>query len=221
MAAPITTFELRRASGWPAGMHVVPLERGELLIHSPTTIDDDTLARIDAMGTPRILFAPNHFHHLGLGRYRVRFPDSIVAASSGAIPRLRSRGHQGIRPLEDVALPAGMRWLVPEGTKSGEAWLAIDGEGGPTWIVCDAFFNEPSPVRGLEGTFLRLGKISPGLCLGATFKLLCLRDSAQYGAWVLAALDREKPRRLLFSHGEPLEGDAPTKLAAVIRARLG
>jgi hypothetical protein len=113
-----------------------------------------------------------------------------------------------------------MRWLVPEGTKSGEAWLAIDGDDGPTWIVCDAFFNETNPVRGFEGTVLRLGRITPALCVGATFKFLCVRDAQRYRAWVLDALDREKPRRILFSHGEPLHEDAASKLGAIVRARF-
>lgn len=158
----VTPFVRRRSSGWPIAMHVVSLADAGVLIHSPTWIDEETISRIEVMGAPRILFAPNHFHHMDLARYRERFPEGIAVASAVAIPRLRARGHDGLRPTEDVRLPPGLRWLIPEGTKSGEAWLAIDGDGGPTWIVCDAFFNEMKPVRGFEGSMLRFGKITPG-----------------------------------------------------------
>jgi hypothetical protein len=202
-------------------MHVVPIGDNQVLIHSPTWIDHETIRQIQSLGTPHVLFAPNHFHHMGLGRYRKNFPNAIVAATAGAIPRLRRRGHDGLLSIEAVPLPRGVRWLLPDGTRSGEAWLAIDGDGGPTWIVCDAFFNETRPMSGVEGAILRLGKITPGLCVGATFKLLCVRDSKRYREWVLDAIAREMPRRVLFSHGDPINEDAASKLAACVRARLG
>jgi hypothetical protein len=216
----ITTFAKRRGSGWPAAMHVVALGDGGLLIHSPTWIDDATFAQIEKLGTPRILFAPNHFHHLSLRRYRERFPTAKAVATKRAIPRLRSHGHEGLHTTQDVALPASMRWVVPEGTKTGEGWLSIDGKSGPSWIVCDAFFNETTPVRGLEGAFLRLAKISPGLSVGATFKLLGIADPAVYKEWVLDALGRERPERIVFSHGDPLETRGAELLADILRTRV-
>lgn len=214
-------FTRRRPSGWSNTMHVVPLGDGETLIHSPTFIDEQTMTHIEALGTPRVVFAPNHFHHLSLGRYQKRFPSATVAASSEALPRLRARGHEVVQPIDVVSLPSGVRWLVPEGTKNGEAWLSVDGEGGPTWLVCDAFFNETGPVRGVEGALLRFLDTAPALCLGATFKHLCLRDKQRYRAWALDALQREKPRRVLFSHGDPLDQDVTPRLTALLNARLG
>ncbi len=216
----LTTFVRRRSSGWPLAMHVIPLGDGDLLVHSPTWIDEETLAQLRALGTPRILFAPNHFHHLSLQRYRELFPEATVVASAGAIPRLRARGHEGLRSTDDVALPSGMRWLVPEGTRSGEAWVSIDGEGGPTWIVCDAFFNAPAPLRGLEGAMLRLAKTGRALSIGMTYTLMCIRDKPRYREWVIDAVAREKPRSMLFSHGDPLQTDVTTALTAIIRQRL-
>jgi hypothetical protein len=200
-------------------MHVVSLGGGDLLVHSPAWINDETLAEVRALGTPRILFAPNHFHHLDLQRYRELFPEAVAVASAGALPRLRARGHEGLRSTDDVELPSGMRWLVPDGTKSGEAWLSIDGDGGPTWLVCDAFFNAPS-LRGFEGVMLRMSKAGAGLSIGVTYTALCIRDKSRYREDVLEALAREQPRRVLFSHGDPLETDAATALAGIIARRL-
>jgi hypothetical protein len=216
----ITTFDKRRGSGWPSAMHVVALGGGDLLIHSPTWIDEATFTRIEQLGKPRILFAPNHYHHLSLRRYRERFPKAEAVATPSAIPRLRSLGHDGLASTADVALPRSMRWVLPEGTKTGEGWIAIDGKDGPSWIVCDAFFNETTPVRGLEGAFLRLAKISPGLCVGATFKLLGIADKARYKAWVVEALEREQPDRIVFSHGDAIERGGAKLLADILSARV-
>ncbi len=224
----IERLERRDKNGWSVAMHVLDLgPRGpngaELLIHSPTWVGDATFERIDALGRPRLIFAPNHFHHLSVRRFRERYPDARVVASAGAIPRLERHGHTGLEKIEDTLLPSKIRWLVPEGTKSGEAWLSVDVEGGagPTWIVCDAFFHENAPIKGLEGAFLRLAKIAPGLCIGMTFTMMCIADKRRYARSVHDLIDREKPSRVLFSHGEPLEGDVAGALHAVLDARLG
>jgi hypothetical protein len=203
-------------------MHVVSTG-GDALVYSPTWLDEATCDAVQELGRPRLLIAPNHFHHLALSRYRERFQGAEAAASRGATPRLESKGHTALRPLEELDLPPGVRLLVPDGTKSGEAWLSVDTEGdgeAPTWLVCDAFFHETAPVRGLEGMFLRAGKITPGLAIGATFTRLCLRDREAYVAWVHDALLREKPRRVLFSHGDALEGDVVGELGRILDARL-
>jgi hypothetical protein len=95
------------------------------------------------------------------------------------------------------------------------------GDGGPTWIVSDAFFHLVPPVTGVMGVALRVLGVQPGLRLSTTFRGLCVRDRAAYRAWALAAIKRERPRRLLMSHGEPVEGeDLPERLAAIVRRRL-
>jgi hypothetical protein len=211
-----------RKSGWPVAMHVVTLGDGGVLVHSPTWVGDETFARVAALGTPRILFAPNHFHHLSMARFRARWPEAVATASARAIPRLRARGHDGLCPLEDAVLPKGLRWIVPEGTKSGEAWVAVDDGAAPTWIVCDAFFHATGPLAGFEAWALRLLRSTPGLSIGSTFTRVCLSDRARYRDWVLQAIARERPRRVLFSHGEELRGeDVAARLEGITRARLG
>ena len=217
----VVRFERRDENGWPLVMHVVELGNGELLIHSPTRIDDRTYDAIAELGTVRYLFAPNHFHNVSIDRYAKRFPRAVVIASHGAIPRLRGKVKTPVEPRESVELPKGAHFLVPEGTKSGEAWLSIDGANGPTWIVCDAFFNETRPVKGLFGFVVRRLKIAPGLCVGRTYTFLALRDSKKYLADVLAMIQKEKPVRVLFSHGDPLEENVSAALTAILRERIG
>jgi hypothetical protein len=204
-------------------MYVIPLRDGRTLLHSPTWMGDDTFERIDALGRPGVLFAPNHFHHLGLSRFRARYPDALVVAGEGALPRLKAKGHGGLRELTaaEPLLPEGARLLRCAGLRTGEAWFSFIDDGKRTLLTSDAFFNVAAPVTGIAGFMLRRMQAAPGLQLGATFIWLGVRDRAAYRAWVRETLAREAPARILFSHGEPLEAaDVSERLTDLIERRL-
>lgn len=202
-------------------MHLVGLGQGELLIHSPTWIDENTLHHIEHLGTPRVLFAPNHYHHLHLARYRERFPGAVVTASRQAMLRLARKDHLGICPVNDLALPPGMKWIEPEGLRTGEVWISLRNAQGATWIVCDAFFNHVGPLRiGVESMFLRCTRAVPGLCLGDSFKVLAIADKARYRRCLDRLLEEERPTRIIFSHGDALEVETLDRLRCCVHERL-
>lgn len=226
VAPGVVRFERVLPTGWSLSMLLVRLPGGGVLVHSPTWLGDETFAAVEAVGAPRALFAPNHFHHLSLERFRTRYPDAPAIASSQAKKRLATQGHQGLAPLSDAAamLPAGARFLECEGTKSGEAWLLLPAAGGAktggTLIVSDAFFNVTRDVTGLMGFGLRMLKTCPGLCIGQTFPWLALADRARYRAWADDVFAREQPALLLPSHGEPAGAHAGVPLHERCRALL-
>jgi len=204
-------------------MILLRLPAGGVLVHSPTWLGEDTVAQVEAIGEPRVLFAPNHFHHLSVPRFRERWPGAMIVAGRDAIAGLKKRGHESAVPV-DVAtplLPPGAHWLECQGTRAGETLLSLDGQAGRTWLACDAFFNVQRPVTGVVGFALRALKTTPGLCIGQTFNWLALRDRRVYREWVLAALDREKPTALWVSHGETVtRPDLPEVLSQLVRARV-
>lgn len=213
-------------NGWPINMFVVPLRDGGTLIYSPTWLGDDgTFARVEALGTPRVLLAPNHFHHLSLARFRAHYPDAMAVAARSALPRLDAKGHRGLRDVMEVEglLPSGSRVLCPEGLRGGETWLSLpDERGHRTLLVGDAFFHVLQPVKGVTGFALRrlLGTV-PGLRIGDTFRWLAVRHRATYRRWATDVLAREQPRRLAVSHGETLESDdLAARLVALVEARV-
>ena len=177
---------------------------------------------LDALGRVSVLIAPNHFHHLALPAFRARYPQARVLAASGAIPRLRAKGHAGLEPIEDATLPPGLRACVAEGTRTGETFLVCDDGIERSLLVCDAFFHVNTPVRGLVGAFLHATQTTPGLKMGRTFKYMALADAAAYRRWATETLRGVSPQRVLFSHGEPLVGtDVVPRLLAAIDERLG
>lgn len=209
--------------GWHNAMYVVRLRSGGLLVHSPTRMGDALLDRIEALGPVEVLFAPNHFHHLGLPRYRARFPEAIVVASEGARPRLLAKGYAPVAELAEAEalLPEGAHWLRCEGLKNGEVFLSLDAGGTRTWIVCDAFFHETRPTRGLRTLLFRGLGVAPGLRIGRTFGWVGLRDRRAYRAWLEQALERERPARILVSHGTPIDVGDGEALRAEIARMLG
>lgn len=206
-------------------MFVVPLRDGGTLIYSPTWLgDESTFSQVEALGVPRVLLAPNHFHHLSLERFRARYPDAIAVAAKSALSRLQAKGHRGLRDVMEVEdlLPAGSRVLCPEGLRSGETWLSLAGENDArTLLVGDAFFHVLRPVKGVPAFFLRRLHTLPGLCIGDTFRWLAVRDRAAYRRWATDVLAREQPRRLAVCHGEILASDdLAQRLISLVEARV-
>jgi hypothetical protein len=182
---------------------------------------DALLDRIAALGPVEVLFAPNHFHHLGLPRYRARFPDARVVASEAARPRLLKQGHAPIADLAQAAplLPEGGRFLECEGLKNGEVFLSLDAGGERVWIVCDAFFHETRPTQFPRSLLFRALGVAPGLRIGRTFHWVGLRDRRAYRAWLEEALACERPARILVSHGTPIDvGDGEALRQEIARA---
>lgn len=216
IAPGVHRFEKLVPSGWSFNMFVIRgLDPEGVVIHSPTFIDEATFAAIEALGPVRALVCPNHFHWISVRRYRERFPEARVIADARAVPRLA--GKLGFAP-EPATWSA---WRSPAGLKNGEGWLSLPAPDGPTWIVCDAFFNVDRPVQGVMGAVLRWTRTVPGLSIGRTFQWLAVADRAAYRGWLLARLAEEQPRRILVSHGEGLEGpDLESRVRAVAAERL-
>lgn len=190
-------------SGWSWNMLLVRFSDGSLLIQSPTWAGEGTFEAVEAIGRPTVLFAPNHFHHLHLERFRQRYPQARAVASNAALPRLRKQGHEGLTAIESLSLPSEVRVIAPPGLKNGEVWLAVDGDGaGPTLVVSDSFFHLTRRVIGLMGFALRVLGVTPGLRVGRTFRWVGVKDRKGYRAWARETLVALAPARLACSHGD-------------------
>jgi hypothetical protein len=214
----IVRLERREKSGWTVGMVLIPLDGDGLLVYSPTWLGPKTAETVRGFGEPRVIVAPNSFHHVSLGRYREAFPEAMVVASDRARPRLERKGHQALSSLPHGAAACGDVLLVAvPHTKSGELWVVAGG----SWVVGDAFFNVPGPLRGAVGALLRATLTGPDLALGQTFRWLALDDERAYRRWLFDELEASPPTAMHFCHGEPIEAaDLPDRLRGLAAARL-
>lgn len=64
-------------------MTVIRLENGDLFLHSPVTIDDETRSALDALGRVRHIVAPNKVHHLFVADAAAAYPEARCYAAPG------------------------------------------------------------------------------------------------------------------------------------------
>jgi hypothetical protein len=222
--AQLCVTEKRTPKGWMFSTVALGLRDGGAVVYNPTRLLPPTAHEaILAVGRPQILLAPNHYHHLGLSEFTERYPGCVAVCTDAARPRLSRQTPVPLLGLDRLVarLPPGAELVEPPGTRLGEVWLTVDGQDGPVWIVCDAFFNVPRHPRGPTGLFTRLFGLSAGLRIGTTWKFIGLRDRARYAEWVLARLHASPPSVLVPAHGAPVAGpDLGARLIALVESRL-
>ena len=54
----------------------IRLENGDLIVHDPCKIDDDTKGEIDEIGMVKYIIAPGTYHHLFVKDFQAKYPDA-------------------------------------------------------------------------------------------------------------------------------------------------
>jgi hypothetical protein len=205
--------------GWSLVGHVLELPGGGTLVHSPVRQEIDAIL---AVGTPRLILAPNHFHHLGIPPLVAHAPAAQVFATDVTLPRLR-RQQPGLtfHPLSDLEpqLPPGVRVRWLDGAKQGELLVTIPVGPERVWLVADALFHVATPVTGLIGLVLRALGVLGGLRVGQTFRIV-VGDRGRAGKALIAAFDEDRPARIHVAHGEPYEVGDGSEFRRVVETRL-
>src|ERR687889_1208149 len=81
---------------FPTRMAVVRLRGGDLLLWSPTALDEGLRSRIDALGRVRHLISPNKFHYAHICAWKRAYPEATAWASPGVRERAASRGAEEV-----------------------------------------------------------------------------------------------------------------------------
>ena len=185
----------------------VSLKMGGVCLFSPVQgLGDAAHASLGGLGAVRFLLAPNHYHNKATAEYAAAFPDAELAAPEAAIPRLEKVTGHTFHRLDrlSAALPATITVLQPEGLKTGEIWLRVEGKGSMTWIVVDAFCTTKGNAKvtvteapELLGTFPKFG----------------VADAGVYRSWVEQQLATDKPDTVIPCHGAIIRSaELPEKL---------
>lgn len=98
-------------------MTIVRLSDGNLWVHSPVQISDETADEIRALGPVRHIVAPNKVHHLQILPFAGRFPEAKLYVAPGL--KKKRPDLDGATELSDEALwPEDMDQLFFEGYPS-------------------------------------------------------------------------------------------------------
>ena len=132
----------------PARMVVVRLDDASLALHSPVPITDAMAAQIKALGTVKVIIAPNNYHHLYLKKVVARYPEAEVWAAPGLPDKRKDMVLTNF--FGETASPSWADRLKPlflaGAPKMDET--AFVHSATRSLIVTDSFFNLGSQSRG-------------------------------------------------------------------------
>ena len=191
------------------------VDTGEgLALVSPLGFDDETAARIDALGAVTFLVAPNLFHHLFLEAATARWPEAKVLAPPGLRskrPGLTIDGDPSSLPGVEVHRVAGMPKLEEH---------ALFHRPSGTLVVTDLVFNMHRAHTGLTRFILKYVSRAYGrVAVSGLLRWLTKdRPAAAASLDAILALPFE---RLVMAHGDVVEEDARAQLAAATLALRG
>lgn len=189
----------------PRRMTVVRLSQGGLVIFSAMSLAEDQMQVLESFGTPAYMIVPNDHHRRDAQSYKERYPSIRVIAPAGAREKVEkvvlvdaTFGDFGDRTV---------RFLPVPGTTEKEAALEVLSSDGMTLVLNDLVANIRG-ARGFTGWFLRLMGFAgdePHIPLPMRRMLIASRSQVREQLLTWAALP--SLRRILVSHGEPIEDD--------------
>jgi hypothetical protein len=201
---PLTHIERR--------MTVVRLASGELVIFSAMALDESEMKKLEAAGRPAFLIVPGKFHRLDAGSWKQRYPAIKVIAPVAA----REAANEAA-PVDATGVDFRddeVRFVTVGGTAGFEAALIVRRAAGTTLIVNDIIGNLPKDT-GLVLRLFRFAGDEPHVPLPIK---MGLKDKPGLRDQLLAWADLPGLKRVLMSHGEPIESDAADKLRALARS---
>jgi hypothetical protein len=186
-------------------MTVVRLRGGSSVIYSAIALDEAEMKQVETLGMPRWLVVPGDAHRLDAKIFKQRYPQLQVIAPEGARKRVEDVGPVDATNV-DFGDPEVMLRTVA-GTGGHEAALLVRRRGGTTLIVSDLIGNLRRK-GGFEGWLLHVmgfGGDKPEI--PTVEKILMVRNKADLRQQMLDWAAIPDLKRILVSHGAPMESD--------------
>jgi hypothetical protein len=201
----VTGTILMPAGRLPRRMTVVRLNHGGLVIFSAMSLADEQMNVLEAFGTPTHMIVPNDHHRMDAQSWKERYPTLRVIAPAGA----REKVEKVV--LVDATFgdfgDSSVRFVPVAGTAEKEAALEVHGAQGTTLILNDLVGNIRD-ARGFSGWFLRLmGFAGDEPHIPFPIRRVLIESRGQVRDQLLTWASMSSLRRILVSHGEPIEDD--------------
>jgi len=187
----------------PRRMTVVRLHDSRLVVWSAIALDDAAMATFEAFGRPAFLVVPNDHHRLDAKAWKNRYPELKVIAPEGAREKIANV------VAVDTTSPdfgdPGVTFVTVPGTRAHEAALVVRRERGTTLVLNDLVGNIHA-ASGIDGWLLRLaGFAGDDAQIPRVVKMALVKDAADLRAQLLEWAELPGLRRIIVSHGDPIE----------------
>lgn len=184
-------------------MTVVRLPNGDLWLHSPVPLDDETRAALDALGPVRHLVAPNKVHHLFFADCVSAYPDARRYAAPGLAEKRRDLAFDEV--LADDA-PEAWRDVIEQQRLLGAPLVeevVFHHRPSRTLVVTDLAFNVRESAHWLSRLFFKLNGVLGHFGPSRMFRLLIRdREAARRSLDVMLGWDFD---RIIVTHGAILQ----------------
>jgi len=189
----------------PRRMTVVRLHDSRLVVWSAIALDDAAMATFEAFGRPAFLVVPNDHHRLDAKAWKNRYPELKVIAPEGAREKIANV------VAVDTTSPdfgdPGVTFVTVPGTRAHEAALVVRRERGTTLVLNDLVGNIRA-ASGIDGWLLRLaGFAGDDAQIPRVVKMALVKDAADLRAQLLEWAELPGLRRIIVSHGDPIESE--------------
>jgi len=195
---------------------VVVRERDELTLLNSVRLDEQGLARLEALGRVSHVVKLGAFHGMDDRFYCQKYGAKQWAPSG----MLHDDGHV----VDEQLLPggstpfAGLQLFSFATSKHPESALLIESHGGilvscdslQNWVETDAFFDQETALRMKAVGFIAPANIGPG------WRMACAPEASDF-----AAVRALTFRHLLPAHGRPIRDTAHFQLSATFEREFG
>jgi len=174
-------------------------------VWSAIALDDAAMATFEAFGRPAFLVVPNDHHRLDAKAWKNRYPELKVIAPEGAREKIANV------VAVDTTSPdfgdPGVTFVTVPGTRAHEAALVVRRERGTTLVLNDLVGNIRA-ASGIDGWLLRLaGFAGDDAQIPRVVKMALVKDAADLRAQLLEWAELPGLRRIIVSHGDPIESE--------------
>lgn len=200
----------------PRRMTVVRLADARLVVWSAIALDETEMATLESYGRPAFLIVPNDHHRLDAKAWKERYPQLQVVAPEGAREKVAE-----VVPVDTVTPsfddPQVLFVTVP-GTRANEAALVVRRPGGTTLVLNDLVGNIRNE-SGFGGWFLRLmGFAGDEAHIPAPVRMMLVKDIEALRAQLLQWAQIESLKRIIVSHGAPIDEEPRQTLRELARS---
>jgi hypothetical protein len=193
-------------------MTVIRLAGGDLLLHSPVSLDPALREALDRIGRVRWVVGPSKVHHLFLGDYVRAYPSAELCGASGLAEKRRDLQFQRVlddRPVADWGDQVLHHPFAGAPTVNEVVFLH---RRSRTLLLTDLAFNVQPGERNQARIFHWLvgatGRFGPHRILRAAIRD---REAARSSLATILAWDFD---RVIVTHGDVLDHDGKQAMRA-------
>jgi hypothetical protein len=193
-------------------MTVIRLADGNLLLHSPVSLDSGLRRELDSLGRVRFAVAPNRVHHLYAGKVATAYPEARLWVGPGVERKRPDLVIAGVLGDEAPTEWSGQVDQVFFRGRPYENEVVFLHRASRTLILCDLAFNFGPQAHPMTRLLLRLirsyGRFGP-----SRLDPLLIRDrrAARASLERILAWDFD---RVVVAHGDVLESGGREALRA-------